>query len=337
MLLANPAGARGGLDAAVAKRKDPHKDRLWPAHRVAGCHGLRGGARRRQACRGCRVGRGQEGLRAVGETGRPVARDPARARPDLAVHQFPGHRVRRRTQGSAGRSPTNAWPATASSSAPTPPACRRPVRAMLGTTESALRRIPDLRAQATGLRGQPSQIIGGYTEINQTLLAAVAVGVRQNRNPTVAVQMQAYLALLSAKEAAGIERAQLANVFTVGRFADGQLNTVVSLIAGQQAYVTVFERAASADDAGAVGAGQDIDGCRGRGGHREDRARQGDHRRVRGPAQYLVRRGDQQDQSVQGASKTYRRARSWTPPRRPRATPSGSPGPSCSPPWRWSR
>jgi methyl-accepting chemotaxis protein len=120
-----------------------------------------------------------------------------------------------------------------------------PVRAVLDPTESALGRIAALREQADRLRGQPGQIIGGYTEINQVLLAAVAVGVRQNRNPTVAVQLQAYLALLSAKEAAGIERAQLANVFTVGRFADGQLNTVVSLMAGQQAYLTVFERAAS--------------------------------------------------------------------------------------------
>lgn len=121
------------------------------------------------------------------------------------------------------------------------------VRGSLDDVAAALDRVPMLRSQAAGLTTSPKQIISGYTAINQTLLASIAVAARTISSPAGAVELQAYLALLSAKEVAGIERAQLANVFTTGRFGAGQLTTVVSLIASQQAYLTVFERAAAAD------------------------------------------------------------------------------------------
>jgi methyl-accepting chemotaxis protein len=117
----------------------------------------------------------------------------------------------------------------------------------LDAAGKALNNLADLRAQAAALQTEPPKIIAGYTEINQALLGTIATAVAQNHNPGIAVRMQAYLALLSAKETAGLERAQLANVFTTGAFAAGQFIRVVSLIAAQQAYLTVFERAATAD------------------------------------------------------------------------------------------
>ena len=117
----------------------------------------------------------------------------------------------------------------------------------LDAAGKALNNLADLRAKAAALQTEPPKIIAGYTEINQALLGTIATAVAQNRNPGIAVRMQAYLALLSAKETAGLERAQLANVFTTGTFAAGQFIRVVSLIAAQQAYLTVFERAATAD------------------------------------------------------------------------------------------
>ena len=121
------------------------------------------------------------------------------------------------------------------------------VRASLHDIEAALDRVAVLRSQAAGLTTSPKQIIGGYTSINQTLLGSIAVAARVISSPAGAVELQAYLALLSAKEVAGIERAQLANVFTTGRFGAGQFTLVVSLMASQQAYLTVFERAAADD------------------------------------------------------------------------------------------
>jgi methyl-accepting chemotaxis protein len=123
--------------------------------------------------------------------------------------------------------------------------------AMLGSAldaaGEALDDLGELRSQAAALQTKPAQIIAGYTGVNRALLGAIATAVAQNRNPGIAGRMQAYLALLSAKETAGLERAQLANVFTADAFAPGQFVRVVSLIAAQQAYLTVFERAANAD------------------------------------------------------------------------------------------
>lgn len=61
-------------------------------------------------------------------------------------------------------------------------------------------------------------------------LTAAGAAVTGNRNPTIGIRLQAYLALLSAKDAVGQERAQLSAVFTADRFADGQFTAVVSLV-----------------------------------------------------------------------------------------------------------
>jgi methyl-accepting chemotaxis protein len=121
------------------------------------------------------------------------------------------------------------------------------VRVALADVGAALDRIGGLRSQAAAVPASPATIIVAYTEINRTLLNAIATAVASNRNPAIGIRLQAYLALLSAKEAAGQERAQLSAVFTADRFADGQFTAVVSLIAAQQAYLTMFERAAAVD------------------------------------------------------------------------------------------
>jgi methyl-accepting chemotaxis protein len=120
------------------------------------------------------------------------------------------------------------------------------VRTSVGAVRTSLEGLTGLRAQAATLQ-PPGPIIAGYTAINRVLLGSIAVTVSQNRNPTIGIRLQAYLALLSAKEDTGLERAQLTTVFTSDRFAPGQQATVVSLIASQRAYLTVFERAASPD------------------------------------------------------------------------------------------
>jgi methyl-accepting chemotaxis protein len=117
----------------------------------------------------------------------------------------------------------------------------------LDAAGKSLETVAELRSKAAALQTESAQIVAGYTEINQTILGATATAVTQSHDPGIAVRMQAYLALLSAKETAGLERAQLANVFTTDVFAAGQFSTVVSLIAAQRAYLTVFERAATAD------------------------------------------------------------------------------------------
>ncbi|MEV7627710.1 methyl-accepting chemotaxis protein [Actinoplanes sp. NPDC089786] len=117
------------------------------------------------------------------------------------------------------------------------------VRASLADLRRTLAGLAGLRSRAAALQA-PGPIIAGYTAINRTLLDSIAIAVRQSRDPSISIRLQAYLALLSAKEDTGLERAQLATVFTTDGFAPGQQATVVSLIASQRAYLTVFERAA---------------------------------------------------------------------------------------------
>jgi len=118
------------------------------------------------------------------------------------------------------------------------------VRASLVDLRRSLSGLTELRSKAAAL--QPAgPIIAGYTAINHALLGSIAVAVGQNLNPTIGIRLQAYLALLSAKEDTGLERAQLATVFTADSFAPGQQALVISLMASQRAYLAVFERAAS--------------------------------------------------------------------------------------------
>jgi len=118
------------------------------------------------------------------------------------------------------------------------------VQASLIDLRRSLTGLTELRSKAAALQ-PPGPIIAGYTAINHALLGSIAVAVGQNRNPAIGVRLQAYLALLSAKEDTGLERAQLATVFTADGFAPGQQALVISLLASQRAYLTVFERAAS--------------------------------------------------------------------------------------------
>jgi methyl-accepting chemotaxis protein len=77
------------------------------------------------------------------------------------------------------------------------------------------------------------------------LLDATAAIAAAGRDPEMTLRLQAYLAFLTAKESAGLERAQLANTFTADRFADGQFVLVTSLIARQDAYLDTFVRMAA--------------------------------------------------------------------------------------------
>jgi methyl-accepting chemotaxis protein len=121
------------------------------------------------------------------------------------------------------------------------------VSAPLDAASQSLAELPALRSAADAPAAVVKPIIGRYTGTNRLLLDLIGAIAAGAQNPGLAVGMQAYLAFLTAKEYAGQERAQLVNVFAADRFAVGQFVTVTSLIAAQQAYLTVFERAAGRD------------------------------------------------------------------------------------------
>jgi methyl-accepting chemotaxis protein len=117
-----------------------------------------------------------------------------------------------------------------------PPVARQRV----ADVRAALAELPGTRERATALRGEPKEFIGYYTGLNTKLLESIGSIASASSDAELGRMALGYLALLNAKEKAGVERAQLANVFTTDRFAPGQLVTVAGLLAAQETFLRVF-------------------------------------------------------------------------------------------------
>ena len=89
-----------------------------------------------------------------------------------------------------------------------------------------------------------AQEIAFYSGLNLELLSAldafVVTGVTGPRRSSAL----ACVALLYAKEKAGVERAQLTDAFLEDRFSEGQRLSVAALIAAQASYLHIFSAAA---------------------------------------------------------------------------------------------
>ncbi|MEM9614816.1 MAG: methyl-accepting chemotaxis protein [Actinomycetota bacterium] len=97
------------------------------------------------------------------------------------------------------------------------------------------------RATILAVEMTGGEAIPWYTALNGKTIDAVAAGARTATEAGLRGEVDAYVALLQAKERAGIERAQLSGAFTNDAFGDGQYATVLSLIAQQAAFIAVFE------------------------------------------------------------------------------------------------
>jgi methyl-accepting chemotaxis protein len=112
---------------------------------------------------------------------------------------------------------------------------------------AALAELDDRRASALALTADTRPTIGYFTDMNGKFLDAIASIGSVSSNADLTRATVAYLAFLNAKENAGIERAQLSNVFGEDQFAEGQYATVVGLIANQKSFLPLFEATASPD------------------------------------------------------------------------------------------
>ncbi|AXV08803.1 methyl-accepting chemotaxis sensory transducer [Euzebya pacifica] len=110
---------------------------------------------------------------------------------------------------------------------------------------SALAELPDLRADIDrGLVGS-TDVVAGYGAPTSQLLASLVGAASTTADAALSREILAHVALLEAKEQADLERAELANVFSLGRFAAGQSRTVAAAIAAQDTHLKDFQRAAS--------------------------------------------------------------------------------------------
>jgi Nitrate and nitrite sensing len=116
----------------------------------------------------------------------------------------------------------------------------------LERAEALLGGLAASRGAVELLQATPASVIDRYSNVNGELLSvidALEKGVEIALRPTAL----AWMALLYAKEKTGIERAQLANAFSLDHYVDGQHATVSALIAACDSYLHVF--AAAAPDA----------------------------------------------------------------------------------------
>ncbi|GEM_PF-1487657 len=106
-------------------------------------------------------------------------------------------------------------------------------------------RLDATRRDVSGLARPTREVIGYFTNMNGLLLQSIASIGSASSDADLRGMLFAYLSFLNAKENAGIERAQLANVFGEDQFAEGQFALVVSLIANQKSFLSLFEQSAT--------------------------------------------------------------------------------------------
>ena len=100
------------------------------------------------------------------------------------------------------------------------------------------------RRRVDAFAGALADHLNFYTRANDAFLATVGVLAASASDAEESRYAVAYLALLTATEKAGLERAQLSNVFLADRFAPGQLALVGGLMAAQQLELQTFAQLA---------------------------------------------------------------------------------------------
>jgi methyl-accepting chemotaxis protein len=121
--------------------------------------------------------------------------------------------------------------------------------ALVSTASDAAGLLSDVgarRSQVDAFTGVALEHLGYYTAANEALLGSLGTIAGSTTDAEQSRHAVAYLALLTAKEKSGIERAQLSNVFSSGKFAPGQLTTVSGLIAVQKQELSSFQQLAPA-------------------------------------------------------------------------------------------
>jgi methyl-accepting chemotaxis protein len=112
--------------------------------------------------------------------------------------------------------------------------------ASLAEAIASLRRLPDIRSRAQRFQIEAKESNAYFTSTNHQLLTALGGIASLASDPEVGRIALAYFAYLNAKEKTGAERAQMVNVFTADKFAEGQFGLVMTYISAGNTYLEVF-------------------------------------------------------------------------------------------------
>jgi methyl-accepting chemotaxis protein len=120
------------------------------------------------------------------------------------------------------------------------------VHTTLSDTLGALDQLGQTRNRIKSFKIEIQEAIASYTAINAKLLDTLGTVASVTPDADLGRIATGYLAFLTAKEKTGIERAQLTNVFTAGKFNDdAQYLSVSSLVATRNTYLDVFQNTTS--------------------------------------------------------------------------------------------
>ncbi len=114
----------------------------------------------------------------------------------------------------------------------------------LTAADEALAEVMAARAAIQALKVRPPELIDAYSDVNRTYLQAVDALLPTVTEPAQRATALAWIALLNAKEKTGVERAQLVAAFERDRYADGQYQAVLGLVAARDSYLHLFSDAA---------------------------------------------------------------------------------------------
>jgi len=122
------------------------------------------------------------------------------------------------------------------------------LRDAVSAAESALADLASKRKEIDDFALSSPELIAYYTDTIGALFATVTGILQASPDDVVSKQIGAYLAVLMAKDAAGLERAEGAVGFASNAFSQTVIARMMQLVAEQDSFIATFKLYASSDD-----------------------------------------------------------------------------------------
>jgi len=112
----------------------------------------------------------------------------------------------------------------------------------LARAAEQMARLDEIRASADGLKLAAKDSFAFYSGTIASYLEVIAVAGRTTADAAIASDATALLAFISAKEAAGQERATLNAVFSADAFTPDTFQRFLKIVAAQEAFLQLFDK-----------------------------------------------------------------------------------------------
>jgi len=122
------------------------------------------------------------------------------------------------------------------------------LNSLLSDAINRLEKIKTKRSEISVLNISTVEAIKYYTDMNSSFLNIIGYLSKLSSDANISGRIFAYYNFLQSKERAGIERAILSNTFAADKFAPGMYEKLISLIAKQDTFLSIFKNAATRED-----------------------------------------------------------------------------------------